>query len=206
MTRQSCSVSLTRTANQIRKAYGEFERGFCTTFNNNAKNNFPSLVDACRTHTPTMSQIDIAYGKGSALTWMVAQLAHTFAFTGLRDNISASQQIGCANAMICRRNDVTVAEFLVFLRNFEQGKYEIFKGYSHPNPQVLAASFETFLDDLYVARGNAMQIEQTIKQRREEELAKANAVPCPPEIAERIRKFNLPIKTDNYDSDTNTQE
>lgn len=180
----------TQVAATIRSRYGDFETGFLARF---TSGNYlgASLCDACRADTPTMLQVDNAYGSGSALTWLVARLTEVAAFTGIRDNMTDLQTLKCAQKIRQLGYHVTVAEMMAFFDALENGQYQTFIGYSRPNPQIIMQSFATFMSNLFVERANAEGEKDAARDAEERELAKRNRTRCPEELKKRINKLYL---------------
>lgn len=167
--------------------YGDkFYPDVCSAFpTKNREQLYPTLDKAIRAEAPSLQELDRTWSDEIKLSvvWLKFQLSEVFAYVGLRDKVSEEQKTTLAKNLRSMCVDshmaVSMSELMVFFTRFEQGKYERFYGYEHANPQVVTASFSTFLDELYERRNEVLkQMRQEEELRQREEWAK-NAVPMP---------------------------
>lgn len=170
--------------------YGSFEKGFLSAFSTSTRHQFPSITSACECLTPSLNDIDNAYGSGSAVLWLSALLIDIAAYTGIRENFTDLQIEACANELRNMSPDIMASEMLVFLSKFCRGSYESFLGYSHPNPQVILKSFRRYLDELLEIQMQVdehLKAEEYLRERAQWEKNKAKNIP------ENIMKMIQPL-------------
>lgn len=151
---------------------------------------FPSFAAAVADNAPTLVSIDKEYGQQASITWLKVHILRMQLSTGLREKLTDSQREALARQLRNMGYYVKLSEMMQFFERFEQGKYEIFRGYERPNIQVVTSSFSSFLDDLQEARERHYQ--KIESERREQERKKwdAEAVPCPEHIKKHLQELN----------------
>lgn len=104
-----------------------------------------SMQDAIQGNSPSLLDVDVAFGKGSALTWLVMWITEVYAICGFIGEVSENMRINAAKNILCEYSNLRIEEFVVFFQRFMAGKYKSF--YKKPNLQVITSSIVLFLQD-----------------------------------------------------------
>ncbi len=134
-----------------------------------------SIGKAFKSNAPTLTYLDLCYGEGSAITWLVAWVSDVYGICGFVNNeVTDNIKIMTANAIKDEYYFLNLNELITFFKMFIAGKFEKF--YKKPNPQVITKSLYTFcfqrMDAIKAMEAN-MQKE---KEAKEDEAIKLNAI------------------------------
>ena len=98
---------------------------------------------AFKSNAPTLTYLDLCYGEGSAITWLVAWVSDVYGICGFVNNEATDNiKIMTANAIKDEYYFLNLNELITFFKMFIAGKFEKF--YKKPNPQVITKSLNTF--------------------------------------------------------------
>lgn len=104
-----------------------------------------SLGEAYESDVPTLTYLDLCYGNGSSVMWLVMWISSVFASCGfLKGQITDNMKVNTANAIKQEYYYLNLNELVVFFNQFIAGKYNTF--YGNPNPQVITSSLDLFLE------------------------------------------------------------
>lgn len=123
--------------------YGDFNnimRSFCPS-----SYTFLSLKEAYQGKAPTLTYLDLTYGKGSAVMWVVMWISHIYAACGFYDTITDNMKIATSRAIAQECYFLNLDELICFFNSFIAGKYKTF--YNNPSPQVITSSIQQFLKE-----------------------------------------------------------
>jgi hypothetical protein len=134
-----------------------------------------SIGKAFKSNAPTLTYLDLCYGEGSAITWLVAWVSDVYGICGFVNNeVTDNIKIMTANAIKDEYYFLNLNELITFFKMFIAGKFEKF--YKKPNPQVITKSLYTFCFQRKDAV-NAMEANmQKEKEAKEDEAIKQNAI------------------------------
>jgi hypothetical protein len=134
-----------------------------------------SIGKAFKSNAPTLTYLDLCYGEGSAITWLVAWVSDVYGICGFVNNeVTDNIKIMTANAIKDEYYFLNLNELITFFKMFIAGKFEKF--YKKPNPQVITKSLYTFCFQRMDAV-NAMEANmQKEKEAKEDEAIKQNAI------------------------------
>lgn len=104
-----------------------------------------SMQNAIQGNSPSLSDIDVAFGKGSALTWLVMWITEVYATCGFIGEVSEKMRINAAKIILSEYSNLRIEEVVVFFQRFMAGKYKSF--YKKPNLQVITSSIFSFLQE-----------------------------------------------------------
>lgn len=112
---------------------------------------------------PTLTEIDMAYGDGTADNWLVAQIADLALFTGAK-NLDKYQQLQTARLISSQYYFLKITELLVFFQWMKGGKYGRF--YGSVDPMQITATLRDFICD----RNDLLyQYEEEERKRKQED-------------------------------------
>lgn len=139
---------------------------------------------AYKSNAPTLTYLDLCYGEGSSVTWLVAWVSDVYGICGFVNEVSDNVKIATARAIMREYHFLNLAEVIVFFRMFIAGKFEKF--YKKPNPQVITTS----LSEYCVIRIEAVrEIELTkVKEQGKAEADKKNAITYDEWVAQKKAK------------------
>ena len=134
-----------------------------------------SIGKAFKSNAPTLTYLDLCYGEGSAITWLVAWVSDVYGICGFVNNeVTDNIKIMTANAIKDEYYFLNLNELITFFKMFIAGKFEKF--YKKPNPQVITKSLNTFcshrIDAIKAVEANI----QKEKEAKEDEAIKQNAI------------------------------
>ena len=134
-----------------------------------------SIGNAFKSNAPTLTYLDLCYGEGSAITWLVAWVSYIYGICGFVNNeVTDNIKIMTANAIKDEYYFLNLNELITFFKMFIAGKFEKF--YNKPNPQVITNSLNTFcshrIDAVKAVEANI----QKEKEVKEDEVIKQNAI------------------------------
>lgn len=121
-------------------------------------------IEAFARDTATMTDLNIAFGEGSACSWLVPQITDLSEFCGCRDKLSPHQIRETAIILSQKYGYIKVSEFLVFFAWMKAGVYGKF--YGCLDPMVITSAFIDFLGD---RAKKYTQISEEIQKRKAEE-------------------------------------
>ena len=130
---------------------------------------------AYMSNAPTLTYLDLCYGEGSAITWLVAWVSNVYGICGFVNNeVTDNIKIMTANAIKDEYYFLNLNELITFFKMFIAGKFEKF--YKKPNPQVITKSLNTFcyhrIDAINAVEANRRKA----KEAKEDEAIKQNAI------------------------------
>ena len=130
---------------------------------------------AFKSNAPTLTYLDLCYGEGSAITWLVAWISDVYGVCGFVNNeVTDNIKIMTANAIKDEYYFLNLNELITFFKMFIAGKFEKF--YKKPNPQVITKSLNTFcshrIDAIKAVEANIKKE----KEAKEDEAIKQNAI------------------------------
>lgn len=141
--------------------------------------NNPSLqLQICKDATncffgnyPTLSTIDMTYGKNGAEAWLVPQLSDLSLYCGLKEDASKEQLRFMTVFIATDYHWLKTSELMLFFYRFKAGCYERF--YGRFDPQAILSSLRMFLDE----RTRAYEIREEELNRRKEIEHDARCIP-----------------------------
>lgn len=129
------------------------------------ENNKMSISDAYKSNAPTLTYLDLCYGDGSAITWLVAWVSYVYGTCGFLNNeVTDNIKIASVNAIMREYHFLNINEMIVFFKMFIAGKFEMF--YKKPNPQVITSSLDEFL----ASRMNAVKAIEANRRKKKDSL------------------------------------
>lgn len=132
-----------------------------------------TIAEAYESDAPTLTYLDICYGEGSAVMWLVMWISSVFASCGfMNGQVTDLMKVGVANAIRQEFYFLNINELAVFFTQFIAGKYEVF--YRNPNPQVITKSLCSFVKNRKLAVEEVEKARAT--EKRNKELHSENAV------------------------------
>lgn len=133
----------------MKKMYGNFPQ-LSNKFSYLNKNRFVSNeLDCFRRYSPSLARIDIAYGKGSAASWLFSILQGMFVFLGVTEEKFGKEQIYNLACNISNQyKTLKVVEILLFVSRFESGKYGRFYG-GDSYALVVTEAINQFMEERY---------------------------------------------------------
>lgn len=130
---------------------------------------------AFKSNAPTLTYLDLCYGEGSAITWLVAWISDVYGICGFVNNeVTDNIKIMTANAIKDEYYFLNLNELITFFKMFIAGKFEKF--YKKPNPQVITKSLNTFCSHRIDAIKSVEANIQREKETKEDEAIKQNAI------------------------------
>lgn len=130
---------------------------------------------AFKSNAPTLTYLDLCYGEGSAITWLVAWISDVYGICGFVNNeVTDNIKIMTANAIKDEYYFLNLNELITFFKMFIAGKFEKF--YKKPNPQVITKSLNTFCSHRIDAIKSVEANIQREKEAKEDETIKQNAI------------------------------
>lgn len=134
-----------------------------------------SIGKAFKSNAPTLTYLDLCYGEGSAITWLVTWVSYVYGICGFVNNeVTDNIKIMTANAIKDEYYFLNLNELITFFKMFVGGKFEKF--YKKPNPQVITTSLNTFCSHRIDAV-KAVEVNiQREKSAKEDEASKQNAI------------------------------
>ena len=114
---------------EILTSHGSFEQ-MSSKFSYLNKSRFVDKpLDCFRRDSPSLVRLDIAYGRGSAAKWLFGMLQGMFVFLGVtNDRFSKEQIYNLAQNIASNYKTLKVAEVMLFVSEFESGKFGRFYG------------------------------------------------------------------------------
>lgn len=132
-----------------------------------------TIAEAYESNAPTLTYLDICYGEGSAVMWLVMWISSVFASCGfVSGQVTDLMKVGVANAIRQEFYFLNINELAAFFTQFVAGKYEVF--YGNPNPQVITKSLCSFVKSRKLAVEEVEKARAT--EKRNKELHSGNAV------------------------------
>lgn len=130
-----------------------------------------SLQKAAESHAPTFHDVTNRFSRDASLLWLRSHIAETFIFIGIFDTASKRQIVQTAELILDHEiyGQLTLDEFLVFLRKFKQGEYGKIYQSARPNPQEFIMCLRPFWNELMEHRMRAAQKEEEERRRIKEE-------------------------------------
>lgn len=134
-----------------------------------------SMSEAYKSDAPTLTYLDLCYGEGSAITWLVAWVSDVYGICGfVGKEITDNIKIATVNAIMREYYYLNLNEMVVFFKMFLAGKFEKF--YKTPNPQVITSSLNEFITFRMSAVKEIEVNRRKEKEKLEEAITKRNAV------------------------------
>lgn len=120
--------------------------------------------------SPTLSKLNMAYGKFSAEKWLSPQIVEISLIMGLKESATAEQVRFTVSAIAMLYPWLKTDELMLFFFRFKAGYYEQF--YSRFDPQILLRSLKMFMED----RASYYRIRDQKKLEKELEDAIRNSI------------------------------
>ena len=80
---------------------------------------------AFKSNAPTLTYLDLCYGEGSAITWLVAWISDVYGICGFVNNeVTDNIKIMTANAIKDEYYFLNLNELITFFKMFIAGKFE----------------------------------------------------------------------------------
>lgn len=139
--------------------------------------------------SPTLLVIEKAYGDGSAVQWIMMQLAEFNEYCGKKEKLDDWQIENLAKGILSQYSQLKASEFLLFLSQYRNGKYGPLYGSVDP------IEFMAVLKDKFLPRRArvAAGIEDEKARAERESWGKRPGILKPDEIRalrERLTKIN----------------
>lgn len=163
------------TTRQITLAYGSREQFLQTFhFSQQGRHTVPELVERCVVgRAPTLTEVNMTYGEGTAEFWLTLQLTDLSEFCGCREKMSDFQLRQLAQLIKSTYFHLKVTELELFFHRFKLCHYGQF--YGTVDPMVITRSLRQFMND----RANIIdEYDRRIREQQREEWAR-RAVPPP---------------------------
>lgn len=111
----------------------------------------PSLqADLCASpaecHTgdyPTLGMLNVAYGRKTAVMWLLPQLYNLSEYCGCREKLGQVQIEECASIIANEYNYLKISEMMLFFYRFKAGRYGRF--YGSVDPLIITTSLHSFI-------------------------------------------------------------
>lgn len=131
---------------QILKKYGEDRQDFIDIFNPDLQVKAAQDVERCYFgNAPTLTSINLAYGKATAQIWLVPQLTNLSEYCGAKDKLSGFQLEECAGVIATEFCFLKVSELLLFFHRFKSGRYG--KMYGSVDPLIITTALREFVKE-----------------------------------------------------------
>lgn len=98
---------------------------------------------------PELATINREYGKGTAIAWLIPQIANLSEFCGCNNKITDMQIKECATIIAQKYFYLKVSELMLFFYDFKAAKYGKF--YGNIDPMVITGSLRDFVKDRNIA-------------------------------------------------------
>ena len=127
------------------------------------------IEKAVASKAPTFHDVTSFFSEQASLFWLRFHIAETFAFLGIYDRASVYQIRETAELILQHEifGQLTLDEFLCFLKRFKSGTYGKIYQSSRPNPQEFLMCLEPFWNELCRERGRLAE------KQRQEQISKA---------------------------------
>ena len=134
-------------ATEIVKRYGDFT-SFSNRFSYARMNAITAAPSICfRADSPSLTRIDVTYGKGSAATWLYEALQATFLFLGVDNTKFRKEQVfDLAQTITNNYGMLKAAEIMLFLSRFKAGMYGRFYG-GDSYALVVTTALQQFIEE-----------------------------------------------------------
>lgn len=123
------------------------------------------IEKAVSSKAPTFHDVTNFFSEQSTLFWLRFHIAETFAFLGIYDRASVYQIRETAELIMQHElyGQLTLDEFLCFLKRFKTGVYGKIYQSSRPNPQEFLQCLAPFWEELSRERGRQEEKERQAK-------------------------------------------
>lgn len=127
------------------------------------------IEKAVTSNAPTFHDVTNFFSEQATLFWLRFHIAETFAFLGIYDKASVYQIRETAELILQHEifGQLTLDEFLCFLKRFKTGAYGKIYQSARPNPQEFLTCLEPFWNELCKERGRVAE------KKRQEQISKA---------------------------------
>ena len=161
------SPDLLQKSRAIMQKYG-LRENFLTIFNPDKQREICINANLCFFgDAPTLSQINVTYGRHTAAMWLIPQLYNLSEYCGCRDKLKGKPLEECASVIASEFHWLKVTELMLFFHRFKSGRYGRF--YGSVDPLVITTSLHEFLKE----RGLSYdRHEQEIQQAKDAESKK----------------------------------
>lgn len=148
------------------KRFGDRTR-FLTTFNPDLQMRVCHDSERCFFgDTPTLSELNMAYGEMTAAMWLVPQLYDLSEYCGCKTKLEGRPLEECASVIAAEFYFLKVSELLLFFHRFKSGRYGRF--YGSVDPLVITTAVRQFITERNTAIQEKEQREAS--QRLEEHM------------------------------------
>ena len=117
--------------------------------------------------SPTLADINQAFGSGSGEKWLVPQIADLTLYTGAK-NIDKYQHRALARLLSSEYYWLKLSEFLLFFNRFKMGHYGRFFG--NVDPMVITCAMRDFISERNDIIAEEEQKERMEREREERRL------------------------------------
>lgn len=126
------------------------------------------IEKAISENAPTFRDVTNFFGDGATKFWLRFHIAETFAFLGIYDTASKYQVQQTADLILSHEifGQITLSEFLCFLKRFKMGAYGKIYQSQRPNPQEFLMCLTPFWNELSHERGKQEE------RRRQEHISR----------------------------------
>lgn len=143
------SHALQQRSKDIIAAYGQREQ-FLASFNPDMQRIVANDSALCYFgDIPTLSQINEAYGRHTAVMWLVPQLYDLSEYCGCREKLQGKPLEQCADIIASEYHYLKVTELMLFFHRFKVGKYGRF--YGSVDPLVITTALRDFITERAIA-------------------------------------------------------
>lgn len=159
-----------------------------------------NAADAMIGKYPTLTELDLMFGSGSATAWLMAQLENLNTFVGNSRKMDGAQIEETAQTIRGAYHDYKVTEIMLFFVRFKSGRYGRF--YGAVDPLLITNALNDFNSertsflDQYEQRMNANKPPRTGCISREE-YDKLEAISVPIRVIKRDDRFLKYFHVDN---------
>ena len=144
----------------IHKTYGNKDQ-FMLTFTCSHEKLYCKYTWRCILgKAPTLSQINVAYGKNTAAACLVPLLTDVSEFCGCKEKLSEDQLEELSYIIAGEYHWLKITEIMLFFWWFKSGKYGKF--YGSVDPMILTSSLKQFVKDrnAIIAKRDSMELEK----------------------------------------------
>ena len=155
---------------------------FLSDYNASNMQKYAKVPDRCVLGTaPTLTTIELAYGHVVGVQWIMTLLVHCSEFSGAKNKINTFQLRTLAEKISLRYSHLKASEIMLFFEKLESGDFGRFS-WENFDPLRILEAFRPFMD----YRAEILDKEESRLRDIAMEEARRNAVPCPPEIRQRL--------------------
>ena len=138
---------------------------------------------------PTLAELNVAYGRRTAKTWLIIQLHDLSEYCGVKEKLTGKPLEECAYVIATDFFYLKVSELMLFFHRFKSGKYGKF--YGSVDPLVICRSLRDFIGE----RNNALDHYENEERRQKLEDERKHAVSWQEYciMTDQFERINTPI-------------